>query len=200
MFPRLTSQKIIAVTLVCVQVTTLVLWNVSNPATVTRSSLAAAALALMDSMVLVSLIHSEHIRSVRPSTIALIWLFASSLFGFVQIRTLFILSGNKAVAISTTISVPLKVILILLELTRKKGSLKDATFKASEEELSSTFGRDFFWWLTSLLRRGYSSIIAVSDLDEVEHSVSSAKVHQDFVQTWERRMQNVKSLLLCLDY
>jgi ATP-binding cassette subfamily C (CFTR/MRP) protein 1 len=133
------------------------------------------------------LLHFEHLRSIRPSTVALLWLFPSLLGDVAQTRTLFLRGGETRVAIVSTLSIALKVALLVLESIKKTGSLREPTAKPSQEESSGTFGRDFFWWLSSLFRKGYSSVLRVEDLDNVDIEVNSAMVHAEFIRIWKQR-------------
>jgi hypothetical protein len=84
------------------------------------------------------------------------------------------------------LSITIKVALLVLESIEKTGSLREPTAKPSREETSGTFGRDFFWWLSSLFRQGYSSVLRVEDLDNVDIKVNSALVHADFIRIWKQ--------------
>jgi hypothetical protein len=142
-------------------------------------------MSLLCSLVLILLLHVEHLRNIRPSTLGLIWLFTSMLFDAVQTRTLFLIHGDAIwVAIPTAISVCWKSLLIGLELVPKE--LQDASWNPSKEERSDTFGRDLFLWLLSLFRNGYRTTLTVHDLDKVDQCLNSATLHDDFIRTWQK--------------
>jgi ATP-binding cassette subfamily C (CFTR/MRP) protein 1 len=169
-----------------VQIANVTSWALNIQHLKTRASLPAASLVLIDAVALLVLLHFEHFRSIRPSTIALLWLFSSILFDVAQIRTLFLRSWGLQVSIIETLSVILKAVLLVMESSKKTNSLKKLTVKPSQEEASGTFGRDFFWWLSGLFRKGYSSVLSVEDLDSVDIEVSSKPVHTSFVRLWKK--------------
>jgi ATP-binding cassette, subfamily C (CFTR/MRP), member 1 len=178
--------QIVAAGLVCVQIANVISWSLETQHLKTRASLPAASLGLIDALALLVLLHFEHFRSIRPSTIALLWLFSSLLFDVAQTRTLFLRGGEPQVAIVATLSIALKAVLLVLESIKKTGSLRESTAKPSQEEASGTFARDFFWWLSSLFRQGYGSALKVEDLDNVDVEVSSKPVHTSFIRTWKQ--------------
>ena len=183
---------------VCLQITTFAVWLVGSRKVITHATEAAAALCLLCSLVLIPLLHVEHLRSIRPSTLGLIWLFTSMLFDAVQTRTLFLIHDDAILAaIPTAISVCWKLLLIGLELVPKE--LLDPSWNPSKEERSNTFGRHLFLWLLGLFRNGYRTTLTVHDLDKVDQYLSSATLHDDFIQTWEKSnhaLHNVLSINL----
>lgn len=107
------------------------------------------------------------------------------LFDALQTRTLFLIHGDAVmVAIPTAVSVCWKLIMIGLELVPKK--LQDASRNPSKEERSDTFGRDLFLWLLGLFRDGYRSTLTVHDLDQLDQCLSSATVHDTFIEIWKK--------------
>ena len=170
---------------VCLQITTFAVWLVGSRKVITHATDAAAVLSLLCSLVLIPLLHVEHLRSIRPSTLGLIWLFTSMLFDAVQTRTLFLIHDDAIlVAVPTVISVCWKLLLIGLELVPK--DLLDASWNPSKEERSDTFGRHLFLWLLGLFRNGYRTHLTVHNLDRVDQYLSSAKLHDDFIWTWDK--------------
>ncbi|ROW08715.1 hypothetical protein VPNG_06410 [Cytospora leucostoma] len=121
------------------QVALLALWAL--PATQkTPASLAAAVLALMDSVIIIGLVYAEHKHSIRPSKLLGIYLFASGLVDLAQARSLV---AQRPLTITPIAGVfiaalVLKFVLLLLEEIPKDEGTHE---KAPAESTSGPFNR-----------------------------------------------------------
>ena len=121
------------------------------------------------------------------------------MFDAVQVRSLYLAKAYTVVATLVSTTVALKLVLLLFEGARKTVRVKDKSAGLSLEERSSTFERDFFWWLLSLFRRGYSSVLTIEDLDYVDSDMSSFQRHQYFARNWENcKIYSHRSLMITL--
>jgi hypothetical protein len=178
----------------------LVLWSVHHE-TLTRASLAAASLGLAGALALSVLSYLEHHRSVRPSTIVLVYLVFSIAFDAVQCRTLWLLKANVLAPVSTA-TLACKLGIFLLELGEKRGILLSPWNHQTPETTSSIINRSFFWWLNNLLLRGFRSSLFTDTLYEVDESMKSEKLFNNLLDArrkWAKsRLSRRYRLLLAL--
>ncbi|KAF9882288.1 ABC multidrug transporter [Colletotrichum karsti] len=160
----------------------------------TPVSLAAAILALINSILIVGLIYVEHDRSIRPSKLISIYLSLSSLVDLAQARSLFLQQPNTSGRIGCVFvaSLATKFILVLLEEIPKQR--KPGT--SSKEEISGPLNRSVFGWLSSLFIRGSRGLLAVDDLGIIDRKFDSARLLSKLSSSWDRCDKSAKHALL----
>ncbi|KAJ4864305.1 ABC transporter domain-containing protein [Trichoderma breve] len=165
----------------------LVVWSVHHEA-LTRASLAAATLSLADGIALSVLSFLEHRRSIRPSSIILVYLVFSIAFDAVQCRTLWLLKTNVLAPVSTA-TLACKIVVFLLELGEKRHILLHPWNNLTPETTSSIINRSLFWWLNDLLLRGFRTPLSTDTLYEIDDSMKSERLFlklQDARQKWSK--------------
>lgn len=76
--------------------------------------------------------------------------------------------------------------LLILEALEKRRILR-AEYKASPPEATaSIFNRSFFWWLNPLFMRGFTSLLRLDDLFEVDKQMRSEYVHEQMEQAYNK--------------
>lgn len=149
--------------------------------------LANACLSLAAACVLCPLSFLEHTNSVRPSSLILLYLASSvighaiqlSLFGYQQPNP-----GNLGLEL-TQICVEL---VLLVSESKGKGTILKSQYEAlSSEELSSIFGRTFFWWINPILQEGHGKILDHADLPNVDSKLSSESLRRKILLSWGQR-------------
>ncbi|KAE8351094.1 P-loop containing nucleoside triphosphate hydrolase protein [Aspergillus coremiiformis] len=181
-----------------IQLVLVVLWS-RHPSVQNGSSIAAAVLALADSLALCVLSNAEHTGTVKTSTVINVYLFFSTIFDAVQCRTLWLLQGSQPLAMVFSIMVSVKVMLLLLEAQGKDSFLMSSFKKLPPEATSGVFNRTSFWWLNPLLIRGFRSTIMLDDLfamspefsgdilgSRMEHIWSKCNIHPLFTNPGNR--------------
>lgn len=118
----------------------------------------------------------EHYRSIRPSTIISIYLFLSIIFDATQCRTLWLLNDTGAIAPLFTVMLATKVTLFILEIQGKQKLLYTKWKSMSAEATSGIVGRGVFWWLNSLLMRGFKASLSMATLDVIDEQLSSKRL------------------------
>ncbi|EHK26512.1 uncharacterized protein TRIVIDRAFT_20223, partial [Trichoderma virens Gv29-8] len=185
---RIGIPKLVAyAALISLQLSLLIIWSTHHEA-LTRASLAAATLGLADGMALGILSYLEHRRSIRPSTIILVYLVFSIAFDAVQCRTLWLLKTNVLASVSTA-TLACKLLVFLLELGEKRHILLHPWNNLAPETTSSIINRSFFWWLNDLLLRGFRTPLSTDTLYEIDDSMKSEKLFhklQDARQIWSK--------------
>lgn len=128
----------------------------------------------------------EGTKSLRPSSILNIYLLGSSLFDIVQVRT-FWLAGRyrtslRHIAISSSIALALKVILLVLEAIPKKLTHEPA----SPEEKSGVYSLRTFWWLNEILWLGSHRRLESNDLFAIDSGLKTARYSSRLIDVWDK--------------
>ena len=179
------------------QLTVLLLWAVDSPLG-TQASIPAAALDFAAACTLCVLSSYEHTRSIAPSVIIDTYLFFSLLFDAARLRTLFLIDNVevRSIAVVGALSIAIKVGVLVSEASSKRAYLLQNYHHLSPEATSGTYSKAVFWWLNGLLRAGYSSLLGVSDLYEIDERLSSAVVARRFEVAWAAADKTRKHALL----
>lgn len=148
-------------------------------------SLAADVLELVAIASAVVLSYIHHCRSIRPSTLLVIFLSGRSLLGMARARTLWLIPTATKAASPFTVGFVLTLLSMVLESTGKESSLAAATAKPSTPEPFSGFWkRASFAWLAGTFRQGYAKVLSVHDLPELDPQLNSQIVAQKLQRTW----------------
>ena len=184
----LTRPQITAVLFALNQLVLLILWAVPS-STQTRASLPSAALSFLSAVIVFILSYVEHNRSVRPSALLNIYLLSTVILDVVQARTLYLRHDGSSIPVAFTVSVGLKLALLVLEAQEKRSYLKpDYIQQLSEEEKSGlVFNRSFFWWLNPLFFKGFSRLLSIDDLFTIDHDLASENLRNRMQLVWDRR-------------
>lgn len=138
-------------------------------------------------MALTLLTHTEHTKSVRPSTIICIYLFVSSAFDAVQCRTLWLLNDSDGLAALFTAMLGVKLIMFIQEIQGKRNILRAAWQQLSPEATSGIFSRGLFWWVNGLMKKGYNTLLSVEGLYATDESLKSVWLLKKLNSLWEKR-------------
>ena len=167
------------------QIANLVLWGTER-APRTRTSIAAAVLSVADVVAMGALLHAEHFRSPRPSTLLTFYLSISILFDIASVRTLFLRDGTAAIGATSTAVIVAKLVLVALEETPKRslGGGEGSTGTISKEATSGLWNRSLFWWLNSTFIQGFRSLLQVEDLSALDGDLKAAKLLDQLSGAW----------------
>lgn len=179
------------------QLTLLLLWAVDSPLG-TKASIPAAALDFVAACALCILSSYEHTRNVAPSVIIDFYLFFSLLFDAAHLRTLFSIHDFefRSIAVVGALSAAIKFGVLVSEATSKRPYLLAKYRNLSTEATSGTYSKAVFWWLNGLLKAGYSKLLSVRDLDEIDEALSSITVGHRFEAAWAAADKTRKHALL----
>jgi ATP-binding cassette subfamily C (CFTR/MRP) protein 1 len=167
-----------------------------------RVSVTAAAIGLIDAVVLAGLSHMEHTKSIRPSTLIGGYLFLSILFDAAQCRTLWLSNvAGDALKIVFTITLDIKILLLLLEMRERRNLYGNY----SPEATSGPFSRGVFWWLNNLFWRGYGALLSLESLYNIDEQLRSAYLLPRIQKRWSRGATSgkhalAKTMALCLEW
>ncbi|KAE8372815.1 P-loop containing nucleoside triphosphate hydrolase protein [Aspergillus bertholletiae] len=183
---------IMTVVLGVVQLALVVLWSQH----MSRVSLAAAILALIDSLALCFLSNAEHIGTSRTSTVINIYLFFSTLFDAVQCRTLWLLHREGPLPILFSAMIAAKAMALFLEAQGKTSILMPDFKELAPEATSGVFNRISFWWLNPLLIRGFQLKMNLDDLLTMSPEFSGERLGSRMQQVWNKCRQTRRLALL----
>ncbi|ODA80883.1 hypothetical protein RJ55_03843 [Drechmeria coniospora] len=195
-------RKVAYTCLIALQLTLLVLWP-SHGGRTTSTSIIAASLVLVDGLALAVLSYLEHRRSIRPSSIILAYLILSIAFDATQCRTLWLLAESSVAPVFTS-ALACKLLLFFLELAEKRYILLPPWKALSPETTSSIISKGFFWWLNSLLLRGFRATLSTDSIYDIDDALKSKGLLDKLLgarQRWEmsRRFHRYRLLLATCD-
>ncbi|ATZ58539.1 hypothetical protein BCIN_16g02970 [Botrytis cinerea B05.10] len=167
------------------QIVLLVLYCIRNTKD-TRTSIPSLVLYNIVVVFLCVLSYQEHIKSIRPSSILNVYLLCTLAFDAVQIRTIWLIDNDTAIAGVFTASLALKLCIFLLEAGEKHQFLYHDDRNHGPEEKSGIFNRAVFWWLNDLLIQGRKNILALEDLYPLNEDLSTRDLFPKFQTAWEK--------------
>ncbi|KAI8264025.1 ABC transporter [Colletotrichum sp. SAR11_239] len=139
--------------------------------------------------VLAASLHSilEDQRSTRPSDLLILYFSASTILALPRLRTLWLIaSASTAKALWTVIFI-LTALVIPLESIGKKKFLQPTYQALTKEEETSFWGRSFFTWLLPFFRLGYSRVIHIHDMPEVDADLTGETAGRALELSWAAR-------------
>lgn len=141
------------VAIVILRFVLLLLWSIHPPVR-TQTSVAAASISLLESFALFALSKSEHVRSIRPSSLLNLYLLFSLGLDFIRMRTLVKMQFDTLIVSLSAANMAIKASLLLLEAQNKRAFFSAADADRPPQETSGIFNRSVFWWLNSLFLQG----------------------------------------------
>lgn len=175
------------------QLAVLILWIVSPYKN--DVSVASAILAFVASLSICPLSHFEGSRLPRPSAVLGTYLFGSSLFDAVIVRTLWC-AGLQKLAIASSVGLGVKIILLLLEAVPKKASTTEAGSIISREERASVYSLRTFWWINEILWLGRRQSLKLENLYSIDPALKTARYSSQLAEKWDAVDQSKKYSLL----
>jgi hypothetical protein len=124
----------------------------------------------------------EHVYSCRPSTVLNLFLLFSALFDATRTRTLWLQGYNRSAAIAALVATVLKIVILALEATDKRGILRPQYRILPPEVASGVLSQWLFWWQLPLFRAGYSNQLEIEDLFPLDKHLKSQYL-QNLLQT-----------------
>ena len=150
-------------------------------------SLPSAAVSLLVAILLVALSRIEDERSVRPSSLTLVYLLATLLFDMAQARSLWLHGNATAISAAFSASIGLKIFLLFLEAQQKRAHLQAEYQGLPPESISGIISRSFLWWINDLFRQGYRKLIPFDALYVLESELTSDHLGQRMQRGWDSR-------------
>ncbi|KAJ8216260.1 hypothetical protein LV164_001134 [Aspergillus fumigatus] len=104
-------------------------------------------------------------------------------------RTLWLRSSgqtDETIAILTSVTVGIKFLLLILEAVEKRHILRKGQSGYPPEATAGIFNRSFFLWLNPLFRSGFSKILDVEDLFDLDKHLSSRRLYSTLETLWDK--------------
>ncbi|KAL5397860.1 hypothetical protein PMIN03_012833 [Paraphaeosphaeria minitans] len=142
------------------------------------SQLAIAAHTLLVTVVLASsgLSLLEHVRSPRSSDAINVYLFFSTIFDAVQVRTSWIRPLPTTESVAASVCLAVKAALLIAEAQNKIAWLMEDYRSLAPETISGVYARRVFWWLNGLMYRGYRATFRPVDLMAIKEDFGSKRL------------------------
>ncbi|KAF2668989.1 P-loop containing nucleoside triphosphate hydrolase protein [Microthyrium microscopicum] len=177
--------------ILAIKTTSLILWT---KLPVTKYSIAAASVALVGAIGTVALVTLEHIRSKRPSSAVLVYLFTQIMVESCVLRTLKLRNFGLAITTVSWVSIFAQLLLLALESVTKRSHLKESS-KYGIEETAGIFDRSVVWWLNRLFWRGSHHVLKQSDLFQLDSSLKSQRLQNKILFSWDKKKASQHALL-----
>ena len=179
------KRKTVSASLVALRVASLTLWSI-HPAT--NVSIASAVCSLLSALLIFVLSKYEHTRSVRPSSLICAYLIFTVLFDATQLRTLYLRDEEHVISGVASAALGVEVILLCLEATSKRSSLRGPYKAYPPEATSGIINRSFFWWLNPLFIAGFRKLLSLEDLYVVDDDLCSERLQSRIEASWKHCM------------
>jgi len=168
----------------------IILWT--RPSAIkTQASVPTAIITFVICALLPILSYTEHTRTARPSLVLNTFLIFSSVFDAARARTLWLQRYNHTIAVVFTVTIAIKIILLILEAALKRHILRPEYRGYSFEATSGIINRSFFWWLNLLFRRGYSQTFQLKDLYPLDKHLLAGYLQPVLENAWQKGRLNL---------
>ncbi len=156
-----------------------------------KTLVASSAISFAAAADICILSYFEHARSIRPSTLVVLYLFAS-IAGLVPQLLLSTRGlGHGADFAVAAFQIGLELTLLLIECQTKESILKPSYQPLAPEEISGIFGRTFFWWINPVLKKGNERFLTHSDLPATDRKLSSETLRRNVLRRWDQRSRDI---------
>ncbi|KAK4216035.1 P-loop containing nucleoside triphosphate hydrolase protein [Rhypophila decipiens] len=151
-----------------------------------NSGLYLSVVPTIATSVFVFLSSLEHRRSVRPSTLILLYLLSSLSLDLVQLTApslRYLLQNGQHLYLIPQLAA--KALVLCTELLLdKRSELLEEWQNLPPEETCSIFGRSLMWWMNTILAKGYKSTLINEELPDIDHGLSSRVLREKILDIW----------------
>ncbi|THY82869.1 P-loop containing nucleoside triphosphate hydrolase protein, partial [Aureobasidium pullulans] len=145
----------------------------------------AEVFSFLASLVAAILSQWEHIRSIKPSALLQLYLMVALVVQAVHVRSLW-LRDEDNIKRDLGIGQIVACALFLAVESVSKESILLHRQKRSPQDTNDMFSQRLFWWLNNMFKRGYSSVLAPTDLDKMDEDLSSTDPQRRFRLQWRK--------------
>ncbi|KAF5563755.1 ABC transporter [Fusarium phyllophilum] len=156
-----------------------------------RHRVVVSVASFVSAALLCPLLYLEHMRSIRPADLAVLFLLLSLGCDIAVSMQ----EGAKEWSIPAT-KITLKLLLVATESRSKQRILKSPYSSQAPEELAGILGRIFFWWINPILALGNRKILSGDDLPPIDHLLTSEKLRRNGLKAWDQRARPVTKITL----
>lgn len=137
------------------------------------------------------LLYMEHMRSVRPADLAVIFLLVSLACDAANA-----LQEGLDTWILPATQLALKLLLVATESRSKQGLLKSPYDSQAPEQLAGILSRTFFWWISPIFVLGNRIMLSGNDLPLIDDQLSSKQLRHRGLKAWDKRARPVTKITL----
>ncbi|RKL22824.1 hypothetical protein BFJ70_g13017 [Fusarium oxysporum] len=137
------------------------------------------------------LLYMEHMRSVRPADLTVIFLLVSLACDAANA-----LQEGLDTWILPATQLALKLLLVATESRSKQGLLKSPYDSQAPEQLAGILSRTFFWWINPILALGNRIMLSGDDLPLIDEQLSSKQLRHRGLKAWDKRARPVTKITL----
>ncbi|RKK91484.1 hypothetical protein BFJ71_g10850 [Fusarium oxysporum] len=137
------------------------------------------------------LLYMEHMRSVRPADLTVIFLLVSLACDAANA-----LQEGLDTWILPATQLALKLLLVATESRSKQGLLKSPYDSQAPEQLAGILSRTFFWWINPILVLGNRIMLSGDDLPLIDEQLSSKQLRHRGLKAWDKRARPVTKITL----
>jgi ATP-binding cassette subfamily C (CFTR/MRP) protein 1 len=143
-----------------------------------------------------ALSYAEHVKSIRPSSIISLYLLFTVLFDSVQCRTLRLLAGSKGLPLLLSLSIAVKICILVLEATDKGRLLMPRWRGSPPEALSGILNRGVFWWVNELMGQGWRGLLDIDRLYPTDSALRSGGLLEKLMNAWSKCQHDKRHALV----
>ncbi|KAH0400493.1 P-loop containing nucleoside triphosphate hydrolase protein, partial [Aureobasidium melanogenum] len=127
----------------------------------------------------------EHIRSIKPSALLQLYLMVALVVQAVHLRSVWLRNEDTIMRGLGIGQIVACAIFLAVESVSKESILLQRQ-KRSPQDTNDMFSQRLFWWLNNMFKRGYTSVLAPSDLDKMDEDLSSTDPQRRFRLEWRK--------------
>ncbi|PWY82697.1 ATP-binding cassette transporter [Aspergillus eucalypticola CBS 122712] len=161
----------------------------------TRAGLASGIVHIIATGAAILLSFFEDQRSVKPSDLLVVYYSAEVLLSLPQLRSLWQIPTASVAcrALWTTILI-FNVGILISESTHKFRFLRPMYQKRTEEGALGFWCQSFFIWVLPVLQNGYSKVLGIDDIPEMDADQRAQSTQQELEKAWAARTSNHRLL------
>lgn len=149
--------------------------------------IASHSASLIASAGLVWVTITEHKRSIRPSSLIVLYLLLMCTWGVFALTYDGLVDDHNGSKGSIALKLAIQLAILTLECQEKTSILKPKYRQHAPEETAGLLSSLFFWWLNGLLSRGNRSILRGNHLPALEKTMEAESLHRGILLSWDRR-------------
>ncbi|KAI1781491.1 P-loop containing nucleoside triphosphate hydrolase protein [Hypoxylon cercidicola] len=175
-------------------------FRVQSPNLYTGLSFASGALSATATLGALGQSFLEDQRSVKPSDLLVFYYSMSTLLAVPCLRTLWLVPSENLAKAFWTIIFLLSIGVVFVESRRKTSWIRPAYKRVSSEETASFWSRSFFIWVLPFVRVGYSHVLKLQDMPDIDHDLEESATWTKLEGSWQHsqgcRLRLVRATLV----
>lgn len=167
-------------------------FQVQTSALQTHALLPAAVLNIVATLTAACVSILEDQRSLRPSDLLTLYFLVSRLCTLPRLRSLWLLpTASVDVCRYLWLSIFIVTVLALVvESIPKTKILKPQYQKTAKEQTCGFLNRSFFIWLLPFLQKGFSNVLRIEDIEEIDTRLKGQECDENLQAAWKPLKQN----------